>query len=137
MILEATNAASFTNWISSFNLSPPATAPSSDPDGDRLNNAEEFLFARNPTLAEATPAFSIIPTAGGFNLRYSQRKALPPTTYYVIEETPSLSTPAWQPAPGVEFIGVGEIAEALLMTAFVPVSGANQGFYRFRIVLGQ
>ena len=136
LILEVSDAVSFGDWISGFtNLPPAVTNPESNPDGDRLNNAEEFLFVRNPSVAETSPAFSIVPAIEGFNLSYAQRKNLGPDTYYVIETTPSLSPAMWQPAPGVVFTEMGNTDDAILMNAFVP-TGASQGFYRFRIALG-
>ena len=136
LILEASEPVSFTDWISGFtNLPPAETGPANNPDGDRWNNAEEFLFVRNPSVTETSPAFSIVPAASGFNLTYAQRKNPGPDIYYVIETTLSLSSAVWQPAAGVEFSQVGDTDEAMLMNAFVP-TGASQGFYRFRIVFG-
>jgi hypothetical protein len=80
LVLEVSDAVSFGDWISGFtNLPPAVTSPESNPDGDRLNNAEEFLFVRDLSLAETSPAFSIIPTTEGFNLSYAQRKTWPRT----------------------------------------------------------
>ena len=138
LVLEATNVLpSFSDWIAGFtNLAPSATAPGSDPDGDRLNNAEEFLFTRNPSQADAPPAITAAVLPDGLILSYRQRKNLPAGTYYVIETTPSLSSATWQPAPGVQFSNTGDLGDALAMNAFVPANGAAQNFYRFRIVIG-
>jgi hypothetical protein len=136
LLLEAGDPVSFTDWINGFTNLPPADAgPASNPDGDRLNNAEEFLFVQHPSVAETSPAFSIVPAASGFHLTFTQRKNLAPEIYYVIETSLSLSPALWKPAAGVEFSQVGNTDEAILMNAFVP-TGMSQGFYRFRIVLG-
>jgi len=137
LVLEASNPVSFSDWIIGFTNLPPASMdPTTDPDGDRLSNAEEFLFVRDPSIPETSPAISIVPVVGGFSLLFSQRKNLSPATYYVIETTPSLFPTTWQPAPGVDFTIVDNPGDAVGINAFVPTRGDSQGFYRFRIVLG-
>jgi len=137
LLLETSEPVSFDAWINGYPTLPAnAHDPDDDPDGDQLNNAEEFLFARDPSVAEASPAFSIAPVAEGFNLAFSQRKNLSPGTYYVIETTATLSPANWQPAAGVNFSVVNDFGHALGINAFVPTSADAQGFYRFRIVLG-
>lgn len=137
LVLELTNATvSFEEWIAGFTNPPPANlAPAADPDDDDLNNAEEFLFALDPTIPDASP-LSLQAISGGVLLSYAQRKRLPAQTYYVIETVSTLAAPTWQPAPGVEFSFVGNSGNAHLMQAWIPVASDNQAFYRFRIVLG-
>lgn len=135
LVLEATNALSYANWIAGYtNLA--ATAPGSNPDGDRLNNAEEFLFGRHPGQVDNGSVVMVTPAAGGVNCFFPQRKQLPAGAYYVIETTPTLGAVNWLPAPGVEFETVGAAGDAWLIKAFIPTSMAAQGYYRFRIVVG-
>jgi len=138
LVLEKTNAAlSFNDWIAGFtNVLPSERAPQGDPDGDRLNNAEEYLFARDPSLADPSPPLTVATTIGGLLFEFPQRKHLPAQTYYVIETTPSLSPATWQPAAGIEFNRTGDLGDSYLMNAHIPATGAMQSFYRFRIVLG-
>jgi hypothetical protein len=138
LVLELTNAAvSFGEWTASFTNPPLADlAPAADPDGDRLNNAEEFLFALDPTITDSTSPLSIQSVSGGVRLAYAQRKRLPAQTYYVIETVTNLTATAWSPAPGVRFSIVGDLGDARLMHAWIPLQSDQQSFYRFRIVLG-
>jgi hypothetical protein len=137
LVLEATNTLSYASWIAGFtNLSPLATGPVGNPDGDRLNNAEEFLFDRNPSQADSGSVWVITPAAGGVNCVFPQRKQLRAGAYYVIETAPTLGAVNWLPAPGVEFETVGDLGAGWLIKAFIPTAVAAQGFYRFRIVIG-
>lgn len=138
LVLEKTGGfSSYGNWAAGFtNPLFSATAPGEDPDGDRLNNAEEFLFARNPTQADNSPVFTIASAPGGVALSFPQRKQLPPDMFYVIESTTSLWPMNWQPAAGVEFSQAGDLGDAILMNAFIPANAASQSFYRFRIIVG-
>jgi hypothetical protein len=138
LVLEMTNAAiSFAEWLGGFTNPPPTNlAPNGDPDGDGINNAEEFLFALDPTLPHSTSPISIQLDSGGVLLSYAQRKRLPAQTYYVIETATTLIAPLWLPAPGVEFNIAGDLGSAHLMHARIPVATDTQSFYRFRIVLG-
>jgi len=138
LVLESTNAPlTYTAWIANFtNLLSSGLSPGDDPDGDRLNNAEEFLFARNPAQADSSNVFTVTPALGGVNLKFPQRKQLPAQTYYLIESTASLSPAVWLPAPGVEFTAGADLGAARLINAFIPASGAAQNFYRLRIVIG-
>ena|GEM_PF-4257174 len=136
LVLEKASAAvSFSDWIAGFaDLSAPA--PADDPDGDRLNNAGEFLFNRDPARAENSPVLTIASALGGVMLGFPQRKRLPPEMFYVIESTASLRPAAWRPAAGVEFSRAGDLGGAFLMNAFIPAGTGRQSFYRFRIVAG-
>ncbi len=137
LVLETTNAAlSYANWAASF-TNPPlsATAPGDDPDGDRLNNAEEFLFVRNPTLADTPSGFQINSAPGGVRLVFPQRKRLPPELFYVIESTRSLAPASWQPAAEVGFSLAGDLGDAVLMNAFIPTNADKQSYYRLRLVV--
>jgi hypothetical protein len=127
----------FAEWIAAYtNLPPSESDPADNPDGDNLNNAEEFLFARDPSQVENSPVFTITPVTGGMLLGFPQRKHLPAETYYVIETTSSLSS-QWLPATSVEFSKVGDLGSAWLMSAKVGLASPSQGFYRLRIVIGQ
>jgi hypothetical protein len=128
---------SYSNWIAGFsNIPPSAASPGNDADGDGLSNAEEFLFARDPTQAQVSPVILINAASNGVVISYPQRKGLPPDCYYVIETKSSLSSPGtWQPAPGIEFQNIGDLGDSVQMNAFVPASGASQAYFRFRIVL--
>ena len=136
LVLEITNAAlSFNAWIAGFtNLPPSATNPNDDPDGDGDSNAEEYLFAHNPSQADPT-GLAVTHSSQGIVLTFPQRKRLPIGSYYVIESAHSLFAATWQPAPGMEFANLGEFSETILMSATVPSNGAAQTFYRLRIVL--
>ncbi len=135
LVLEQSDASvAFTDWIAGFpNLA--ATDPGANPDGDRLTNAEEFLFVRNPAQADGASTLAPDLVPGGIRLRFPQRKHLPPGFYYVIETTPSLSLANWQPAQGVEFSHTDNPDETVTMTAFIPIVGSLPGFYRLRIVI--
>jgi hypothetical protein len=138
LVLEvASSSLSFSNWIDSFALTWPDTAPGADPDGDRLSNAEEFLFARNPAQADGAAVFTIASTVDGVILGFPQRRRLPSDFNYVIETTAVLLPPTWQPAPGVEFSSAPGSADALLMNAFIPGNSPLQSFYRIRIFPGE
>jgi hypothetical protein len=136
LILELTDASlSFDEWIAGFtNLA--SLAPHADPDGDRLTNAEEFLFVRDPAQPDGSTVLTIDSDSDGVRLSYPQRKSLPPGFYYVIETTPGLSPTAWQLAAGVEFIGTDGPHETRLMNALIPRDETSQGCYRLRIVPG-
>jgi len=136
LVLESTNSApTFDEWIASFtNLT--ATSPGDNPDGDCFNNAEEYLFACDPTQIDST-VISAAASSDGVVLAFPQRRRLPPGTYYVIEQTGSITSADWLPAPGVEFAAGTDLGDAQMMSAFVPTNGAQQVFLRFRIVLGR
>ncbi|TAK94063.1 MAG: hypothetical protein EPO07_17290 [Verrucomicrobia bacterium] len=135
-VLESTNGSlSYVSWVAGFtNLS--SSAPGADPDGDRLNNAEEFLFARNPGQVDGSNVFAISVAPGGVTLGFPQRKHLPAQTYFVVESTTSLMPATWLPAPGVEFSPGVDLGAARWMNAFIPASDSTQSFYRLRIVIG-
>jgi DNA/RNA endonuclease G (NUC1) len=44
------------SWASQYDLSGIDAEPDADPDGDGLNNAQEYAFGLNPTNASANPA---------------------------------------------------------------------------------
>jgi hypothetical protein len=138
LVLESTNAAlSYASWIAGYtNLPPSALAPGNNLDGDRLNNAEEYLFACDPTQADDAGALSITPVVGGVLLAFPLRKHLPATTYFVIENAASLPATSWLPVPGVTFSNGADLGAARAMTAFVPLNSGAQCFFRLRIVLG-
>jgi hypothetical protein len=136
LVLEATNAPGYADWMAGFpSLAPPATAPDRNPDGDRLTNAEEFLFVRNPEQADSNPVWTLAVVPGGVTCTFPQRKQLPVGAYYVIETAPGLGAANWTPASGVEFSRNGDLGDAWLMRAFIPAAAA-QSFYRFRIGVG-
>jgi hypothetical protein len=138
LIFTLTNASpKFTDWIAGFqNLTTSSMFPGNDPDGDGLDNAEEYIFARDPTRADSIGAVSVSSDARGTTLFFPQRKRFPANVFYVIETTSHLSSPAWQPAPAVEFNKIADNGDAYLINAFIPANTDNQRFYRFRIVLG-
>jgi hypothetical protein len=138
LVFEITNAVlSFNDWIAGFtNLASSASAPGDNPDGDGFNNAEEFLFNRDPARADSSSVLKIISAPGGVRLDFPQRKWLPPEMYYVIESASALWPAVWQPAAGVAFNQTGSLGGTALMSAFIPAGGGGQEFYRFRIVVG-
>ena len=137
LVFEINNAVlSFDDWMAGFtNLASSASAPGDNPDGDGFNNAEEFLFNRDPTQADSSSALKITAAPGGVRLDFPQRKWLPPEMYYVIESASALWPAVWQPAAGVAFNQTGSLGDAALMSAFIPTGGGEQEFYRFRIVV--
>jgi len=48
-----------------------------DPDGDGLNNYEEFFYDRSPFLAESTPIHSLIQQEGQWEFSFSRRPSGP------------------------------------------------------------
>ncbi|HWD18514.1 MAG TPA: DNRLRE domain-containing protein [Verrucomicrobiae bacterium] len=80
-------------------------------------------------------AVSVAPANGGVTLHFAQRKQWPADDYYVIETAPALDAADWEPAPGIDFTVAGDLGDAYLMNAFIPVA-AEQAFYRFRVVRG-
>jgi len=137
LVLETTNSApSYSAWAASF-VNQPLSDPAGNLDGDRYNNAEEYLFAINPTQSDVNALISVAPTTGGVLLTFPQRKRLPAGTYYSIEHTGALVPGNWLPAPGVVFTVVADLGEAQMITAFVPSTSPQQAFLRLRIVLGQ
>ena len=137
LVLQRTNESlSFSNWLAGFaGIPPSASTPAGDPDNDGLSNAEEYLFARNPLQVDSYGILSVTAGVGGVSLVFPQRKHLPAEFYYVIETTPSLLPPMWQPAQGVQFSVAGDLGTTVLMKAFIPASGVQQGFYRLRMVI--
>jgi hypothetical protein len=138
LILVVTNASkTFQSWISSFlTLADSEIQPQSDPDGDRLSNAEEFLFGLNPEQFTHGPVMSVHSAPLGIRLNYPQRKRWPADSHYVIEAATSLNPAVWLPAGGVEFSAAAELGETFSMNAFVPSNDDEQRFYRFRISPG-
>lgn len=136
LVFESTNSAlSYSSWIATYTNLVSGTAPSDDPDGDRLNNAEEFLYGRNPTTADGAGVLTVGRVANGVMLSFPQRKQLPLEAYYVIERAPALASQNWSLVPGVEFSSPGDVGDVRLMNAFIPGS-PETSFYRLRIVVG-
>lgn len=136
LILEADEGLPYADWIAGYsNVPQPARAPDRNADGDRFMNAEEFLFARNPTQIDTDPAVTASTSADRIVLTYPQRKLLPCGFNYVIETTSSLAAPDWQLAAGVEFEFGQDLGAAWLMRASIPATLAAQRFYRFAITI--
>jgi hypothetical protein len=104
--------------------SSPNAAPFADPDGDGLNNLNEYINLTDPTSAASVTRLDASFVANGQSVAlnwYAARGRL-----YTIEATPSLSSPAWQPLASVTDI-VGANAQVNLTDA--PVAAR---FYRLK-----
>jgi hypothetical protein len=111
-------------------------ADSADPDGDGVNNAAEYTFGSNPTLAESFAALTL--TGSGSNLILSfTAKAADGVGYagltrrYTLETSSDLGNPlGWAAIP--EFTGT--VGSNQLVSASFPFTGSN-AFYRLKVTL--
>ncbi len=103
-------------------LNTPAGAPAADPDGDGVNNLEEYRAGTTPCDAASVLRFTSTPVYGGrFHLRFT---AVSGKTYCV-ERAGSLLNPVWQTVAD-NILGAG---------VTVDVSDVFEGqtqFYRIR-----
>jgi hypothetical protein len=139
LVLESPfTAPALADWITNYPGVPEVLrGPGADPDGDRLSNAEEYLFGRDPGLPETVPAVQILREADGVAILYPQRKGLPGDFSYYLESTSALGIAGWQPAARVNFTVLADLGDVLQMRAFVPDGEETaQRFFRFRFLTG-
>jgi hypothetical protein len=139
LVLERVQAApDYAAWILRYPTIPPALRdPEDNPDQDDLNNAEEYLFGRNPALADGAGVWTFARASGGWALEFPQRRGLPPGVTYVIETGEALVGGQWQAAPGIGFALLSDMGEIVRMRAFIPEEPLTaQRFYRFRLQVG-
>lgn len=95
-----------------------------DPDGDGLNNGQEFLAGTLPTSAASALRFSSIAASpAGVTLDFASVADVP----YRLETRPSLTTGAWSVLAD-QIAGTGSVLQLLDPSARPPLTG----FYRLR-----
>jgi CubicO group peptidase (beta-lactamase class C family) len=104
--------------------SSTAAAPSADPDGDGLNNLNEYINLTDPTNAASVTRLNASPIANRQSVALNWFAAR--GRIYNIETTGSLSSPNWQALAGATDV-VGDNGMRVITNS---VSG--KGFYRLR-----
>ena len=116
----------FVSWINGFNwlsLTHPDKTPTGDPDGDGMNNQEEYAFGLDPTLGSSVNPITDTSALRGGTFSYT-RRANSGLTYKVLsspdlvlwmEDTQALQT------PGAALAGIETVAVTL--PSAVPPAG--------------
>jgi endonuclease I len=132
------------SWAAGFGLDPSAAgARALDLDADGLVNWLEFTFGRSPVRAEGVPPLRVEPRlfvdpADGveklFPALLYERSTSATNAVFVLEASPSLETPDWQPgSPWISTTPVpGAAREEVLHRAAQPLDGGAQ-FFRLKV----
>ena len=115
----------FDTWLTEFTFAPGADKTATgDPDGDGMNNQEEYAFGLNPTLgSSANPIVTQLNPATG-NFQYTRRAtpAASKLTYTVLTST---DLAVWAPGGSTEtgFTTAGNIQTVTVNVTAPPVGG--------------
>ena len=103
--------------------------PGDDPDGDRLDNAGEWLTGSNPEVGDASP-FEVMTDGGTTTIRFPRSKSVPQGAE-VLETSTNLA--GWTPRPtaDVERENLGADLEQVRLT--VPTDGEPRLFLRLEV----
>ena len=122
-----TNANELPDWWETDHFASLGVNPSADPDGDGMNNRQEYLAGTHPnnsasrlTIAEA----GLLP-GGDFTLTFPSVAGI----RYRIETSDTLAPNSWSPL-GLDLTGTGGILPATDFTANKPA----KRFYRVRVI---
>jgi len=134
VISIAPSVAPLARYLSNFGLSGENAQLGTDSDGDGHNNGTEFAFGMRADLKDVIP---IKPVVSGPSLKlFFTRRTNAGDVEYVIESTPSLSTPVWLPVavtpkPDSDGTDVPTGYQRVSVTLDPPTSGGGK-FYRVR-----
>ena len=134
VISIAPSVAPLARYLSTFGLSGENAQLGTDSDGDGHNNGTEFAFGMRADLKDVVP---IKPVVSGPSLKlFFTRRTNAGDVEYVIESTPSLSTPVWLPVavtpkPDSDGTDVPTGYQRVSVTLDPPTSGGGK-FYRVR-----
>ncbi len=132
------------SWAAGFGLDPSAAgARTLDLDADGLVNWLEFAFGRSPVLAEGGPPLRVearwfVDPADGveklFPALLYERSTSATNAAFVLEASPSLETPDWQPgSPWISTTPVpGAAREEVLHRGSQPLDAGAQ-FFRLKV----
>ncbi len=134
VISIAPSVAPLDRYLSTFGLSGATAKLGTDSDGDGHNNGTEFAFGMRPDVKDEIP---IKPVVSGLRLRlFFTRRTNAGDVEYVVESTPSLSTPVWSPVavtprPEIDGTDVPTGYQRVSVTLDPPTSAGGK-FYRVR-----
>jgi hypothetical protein len=129
----ALGAQTFGQWIGGHPSLPAGERlPESDPDGDGLINAAEYLLARDPSRADARPALEVRRSGGEWELWFNVWRRIDGGAYFHVEAAPALSGATWAPVHGVVFDEAEFLGDAVIYRARVPVPPQSEHFFRLR-----
>lgn len=134
VISIAPSVAPLARYLSTFGLSGANAQLGTDLDGDGHNNGTEFAFGMRADLKDVIPIKSVV---SGPSLKlFFTRRTNAGDVEYVIESTPSLSTPVWLPVavtpqPDSDGTDVPTGYQRVSVTLGPPTSGGGK-FYRVR-----
>jgi hypothetical protein len=134
VISIAPSVAPLARYLSTFGLSGENAHLGMDADGDGHSNGTEFAFGMRPDVKDEIP---IKPVVSGASLKlFFNRRTNAGEVEYVIESTPSLTTPVWSPVavtpqPDSDGTDVPTGYQRVSVTLDPPTSGGGK-FYRVR-----
>ena len=115
----------YNSWLGEFTFAPGAdTTPTGDPDGDGMNNQEEYAFGLNPTLGSSVnPITAPLDPATG-NFQYT-RRATPADTKLTYTVLTSANLVDWAKGGTTEtgFTTAGKIQTVTVNVTTSPVGG--------------
>jgi len=131
---EPSDASNYDDWESYVTWGAAASAREEDPDGDGLNNLEEYLYGTDPLAMDATPSISLVNDgAGGHALLFALRSFMEDIDVY-LESSTTLAPESWtSELLDLDSLTSESVENLLLYTRDLGVM-PNRAFYRLKLV---